>query len=108
MRYKLSNFNFDLPKNKIAQFPSEQRELAKLMVVHKDTGKIEHKVFKDILDYFDAGDVMIRNDTKVFPARLYGKKEKTGATIEVFLLRELNSEMKLWDVLVDRQKNKSG
>lgn len=101
MRYKLSNFNFDLPKNKIAQFPSEQRELAKLMVVHKDTGKIEHKVFKDILDYFDAGDVMIRNDTKVFPARLYGKKEKTGATIEVFLLRELNSEMKLWDVLVD-------
>ncbi|HMT77364.1 MAG: tRNA preQ1(34) S-adenosylmethionine ribosyltransferase-isomerase QueA [Saprospiraceae bacterium] len=101
MRYKLSNFNFDLPKNKIAQFPSEQRELAKLMVVHKDTGKIEHKVFKDVLDYFDAGDVMIRNDTKVFPARLYGKKEKTGATIEVFLLRELNSEMKLWDVLVD-------
>ncbi|MCO6461066.1 MAG: tRNA preQ1(34) S-adenosylmethionine ribosyltransferase-isomerase QueA [Saprospiraceae bacterium] len=101
MRYKLSNFNFDLPKNRIAQFPSEQRELARLMVVHKDSGKIEHKVFKDILDYFDSGDIMIRNDTKVFPARLYGKKEKTGATIEVFLLRELNAEMKLWDVLVD-------
>lgn len=101
MRYKLSNFNFDLPKNRIAQFPSEQRELAKMMVVHKDTGKIEHKVFKDVLDYFDSGDVMIMNNTKVFPARLYGKKEKTGATIEVFLLRELNREMKLWDVLVD-------
>ncbi|KXK21458.1 MAG: S-adenosylmethionine--tRNA ribosyltransferase-isomerase [Candidatus Parvibacillus calidus] len=101
MRYKLSNFNFDLPKNSIAQFPSEQRELAKMMVVHKDSGKIEHKIFKDILDYFDSGDVMIMNNTKVFPARLYGKKEKTGATIEVFLLRELNREMKLWDVLVD-------
>lgn len=101
MRYKLSNFNFDLPKNRIAQFPSEQRELSRLMVVHKDSGKIEHKVFKDILDYFDTGDVMIMNNTKVFPARLYGKKEKTGAMIEVFLLRELNREMKLWDVLVD-------
>lgn len=101
MRYKLSNFNFDLPKNRIAQFPSEQRELSRLMVVHKDSGKIEHKVFKDILDYFDSGDVMIMNNTKVFPARLYGKKEKTGAMIEVFLLRELNREMKLWDVLVD-------
>lgn len=101
MRYKLSNFNFELPKNRIAQFPSEQRELSKLMVVHKDSGKIEHKVFKDILEYFDSGDVMIMNDTRVFPARLYGKKEKTGAMIEVFLLRELNKEMKLWDVLVD-------
>ena len=101
MRYKLSNFNFELPKNRIAQFPSEQRELSKLMVVHRDTGKIEHKVFKDILEYFDSGDVMIMNDTRVFPARLYGKKEKTGAMIEVFLLRELNKEMKLWDVLVD-------
>ena len=95
MRYKLSNFNFELPKNRIAQFPSEQRELSKLMVVHRDTGKIEHKVFKDILEYFDSGDVMIMNDTRVFPARLYGKKEKTGAMIEVFLLRELNKEMKL-------------
>lgn len=101
MRYKLSNFNFDLPKNLIAQHPAEQRELSKLMVVHKDTGKIEHKVFKDILEYFDNGDVMIMNNTKVFPARLYGKKEKTGAVIEVFLLRELNQTMKLWDVLVD-------
>ena len=95
MRYKLSNFNFELPKNRIAQFPSEQRELSKLMVVHRDTGKIEHKVFKDILEYFDSGDVMIMNDTRVFPARLYGKKEKTGAMIEVFLLRELNKELKL-------------
>ncbi len=101
MRYKLSNFNFELPKNRIAQFPSEQRELSKLMVVHRDTGKIEHKIFKDILEYFESGDVMIMNDTRVFPARLYGKKEKTGAMIEVFLLRELNKEMKLWDVLVD-------
>jgi S-adenosylmethionine:tRNA ribosyltransferase-isomerase len=71
------------------------------MVVHKDTGEIEHKTFKDVLDYFDEGDVMVTNDTKVFPARLYGNKEKTGANIEVFLLRELNAEMHLWDVLVD-------
>lgn len=101
MRYKLSNFNFDLPKELIAQYPSEEREMSKMMVVDRKTGKIENRVFKDILEYFDNGDVIIRNDTKVFPARLYGKKEKTGAMIEVFLLRELNKEMKLWDVLVD-------
>lgn len=101
MRYKLSNFNFELPKELVAKYPSEERELSRMMVVHKDTGKIEHKIFKDVLGYFDQGDVMIMNNTKVFPARLYGKKEKTGAMIEVFLLRELNSENKLWDVLVD-------
>lgn len=101
MRYKLSNFNFDLPKKLIAQKPSEHREEARMMVVHKDTGKIEHKIFKEVIDYFDDGDVMIFNNTKVFPARLYGKKEKTGSLIEVFLLRELNNEVKLWDVLVD-------
>lgn len=101
MRYKLSNFNFELPKELVAKYPSEERELSRMMVVHKDTGKIEHKIFKDVLSYFNQGDVMIMNNTKVFPARLYGKKEKTGAMIEVFLLRELNSENKLWDVLVD-------
>jgi len=101
MRTKLSQFKFDLPKNLIAQFPTENRDESRLMVLHKDTGKIEHRKFKDILDYFDDGDVMIFNNTKVFPARLFGKKEKTGAKIEVFLLRELNSEARLWDVLVD-------
>ena len=81
--------------------PAKYRDESRLMVVHKSTGKIEHKVFKDILDYFDDKDVFIFNDTKVFPARLYGNKEKTGARIEVFLLRELNEELRLWDVLVD-------
>ncbi|MCB0476566.1 MAG: tRNA preQ1(34) S-adenosylmethionine ribosyltransferase-isomerase QueA [Crocinitomicaceae bacterium] len=98
---KLSAFNFDLPEEFIAKYPSENRDEAKLMVVHRDTGKIEHKQFKDVIDYFDEGDVMIMNNTKVFPARLYGNKEKTGAKIEVFLLRELNRESLLWDVLVD-------
>lgn len=101
MRTKLSKFNFDLPDELIAQYPAKERDEARLMVVHKDTGKIEHKIFKDVLDYFDDEDVFIFNNTKVFPARLYGVKEKTGASIEVFLLRELNSESKLWDVLVD-------
>lgn len=101
MRTKLSQFKFDLPKKLIAQYPSEHRDEARLMVVHKDTGKIEHKVFKDILEYFDEGDSFVFNNTKVFPARLFGRKEKTGAKIEVFLLRELNEEMFLWDVLVD-------
>ncbi|MBL7818131.1 MAG: tRNA preQ1(34) S-adenosylmethionine ribosyltransferase-isomerase QueA [Saprospiraceae bacterium] len=101
MRTKLSNFNFELDKKHIAQHPAPNRDESRLMVLHRDTGKIEHKVFKDLLNYFDDGDVMIFNDTKVFPARLYGKKEKTGSTIEVFLLRELNHEAKLWDVLVD-------
>lgn len=98
---KLSEFKFELPNNLIASHPSDNRDESRLMVVHKDTGKIEHKVFKDIVSYFDDGDVMIGNDTMVFPARLYGRKEKTGAKIEVFLLRELNAEMHLWDVLVD-------
>lgn len=101
MRVKLSQFDFDLPKSLIAKYPSHNRDEARLMVVHRDTGKIEHKVFKDVLDYFDEDDVFIFNNTKVFPARMYGKKEKTGANIEVFLLRELNKEMRLWDVLVD-------
>src|SRR4051812_13669465 len=98
---KLSQFKFELPLNLIAQHPAKSREDSRLMVIHRDTGKIEHKVFRDILTYFDDKDVMIVNNTKVFPARLYGRKEKTGAKIEVFLLRELNAEMHLWDVLVD-------
>tara|TARA_B100001758_G_scaffold179270_1_gene156031 strand:- start:1270 stop:2319 length:1050 start_codon:yes stop_codon:yes gene_type:complete len=98
---KLSQFEFELPEKLIAEFPADQRDESRLMVVHRDTGKIEHKVFKDIMDYFDDGDVMVNNDTKVFPARMYGNKEKTGAKIEVFLLRELNRESLLWDVLVD-------
>ena len=98
---KLSQFKFKLPEDKIALHPAKYRDESRLMVVHKSTGKIEHKVFKDILDYFDDKDVFIFNDTKVFPARLYGNKEKTGARIEVFLLRELNEEFHLWDVLVD-------
>lgn len=98
---KLSEFSFDLPKELIAQYPTKNRDESKLMVVNRQTGKIEHKVFKDILNYFDDGDVMLVNNTKVFPARMYGNKEKTGARIEVFLLRELNGPMRLWDVLVD-------
>lgn len=98
---KLSQFSFNLPKELLAEYPSPNRDESRLMVVDRKTGKIEHKVFKDILKYFGEGDVMILNDTKVFPARLYGNKEKTGAKIEVFLLRELNRESRLWDVLVD-------
>lgn len=98
---KLSKFKFDLPSGLIAKYPVENRDESRLMVIHKDTGEIEQKTFKDIVDYFDEGDVFVLNDTKVFPARLFGNKEKTGAEIEVFLLRELNSEMRLWDVLVD-------
>ena len=98
---KLSNFNFNLPAELLAEFPAENRDESRLMVVHRKTGQIEHKMFKDIIDYFDDGDVMVLNNTKVFPARLYGNKEKTGARIEVFLLRELNAEQRLWDVLVD-------
>ena len=101
MKYKLSHFNFDLPKKLIPQNPSEQRDESNLMVLYKSTGKIEHKKFKDLLQYFDEEDVMIFNNTKVFPARMYGNKEKTGARIEVFLLRELNRDNRLWDVLVD-------
>ncbi len=98
---KLSNFNFNLPNELLAEFPAENRDEARLMVVDRKTKTIEHKLFKDVLDYFDEGDVMVLNNTKVFPARLYGNKEKTGARIEVFLLRELNAEQRLWDVLVD-------
>ena len=98
---KLSSFNFELPKELLAEYPAENRDESKLMVIHRDTGKIEHKLFKDMIDYFDEGDVMMLNNTKVFPARLFGNKEKTGAKIEVFLLRELNEEQRLWDVLVD-------
>lgn len=98
---KLSQFRFDIPKELIAQHPMEDRADSRLMVIHRDTGTIEHKHFRDILDYVEEGDVLITNDTQVFPARLYGNKEKTGATIEVFLLRELNRDSLLWDVLVD-------
>lgn len=98
---KLSQFKFDLPESLIAHNPVENRDEARLMVLDKKTGAIEHRIFKDILGYFEEKDVMILNNTKVFPARLYGNKEKTGATIEVFLLRELNRELRLWDVLVD-------
>ncbi len=98
---KLSQFKFNLPDNLLATHPSPNRDESRLMVVHRKTGKIEHKVFHEILDYFEDKDTMILNNTKVFPARLYGSKEKTGAKIEVFLLRELNRETRLWDVLVD-------
>ena len=98
---KLSMFKFNLPKELIAEHPAKNREDARLMVVDRATGKISHKKFKDVINYFDEGDVLILNDTKVFPARMYGNKEKTGAKIEVFLLRELNAESRLWDVLVD-------
>lgn len=100
-KMKLSEFSFDLPDELIAEYPSENRDEARLMVIHRDTGKIEHRLFKDIINYFGEGDVMIMNNTRVFPARMYGNKEKTGAKIEVFLLRELNRESLLWDVLVD-------
>jgi S-adenosylmethionine:tRNA ribosyltransferase-isomerase len=98
---KLSNFDFNLPEGLLAEYPSENRDEARLMVLHRDTKTIEHRKFKDLIEYFDDGDVMILNNTKVFPARMFGNKEKTGAKIEVFLLRELNAEQRLWDVLVD-------
>ena len=98
---KLSQFKFKLPEEKIALHPTKYRDESRLLVLHRKTGEIEHKMFKDVLDYFDDKDVFIFNDTKVFPARLYGNKEKTGARIEVFLLRELNEDLRLWDVLVD-------
>jgi S-adenosylmethionine:tRNA ribosyltransferase-isomerase len=100
-KMKLSEFSFDIPEERIALYPSENRDEAKLMVIDRKSGKIEHKLFKDIINYFDDGDVMITNNSRVFPARMYGNKEKTGAKIEVFLLRELNRESLLWDVLVD-------
>ena len=98
---KLSKFKYKLPPELIALHPTPNRDEARLMVLDRKTGKIEHKVFKEVIDYFDEKDVFFFNDSKVFPARLYGNKEKTGAEIEVFLLRELNPELRIWDVLVD-------
>lgn len=98
---KLQSFRFDLPQELIASYPLPNRDDARMMVIHRKEKKVEHKMFRDILDYFNAGDVFVFNNTKVFNARMYGNKEKTGAKIEVFLLRELNKEMRLWDVLVD-------
>ena len=101
MGMKLSNFNFNLPQELLAEHPAPNRDEARLMVLNRKEQTIEHKMFKDLIDYFDEDDVLVLNNTKVFPARLYGNKEKTGARIEVFLLRELNPETRLWDVLVD-------
>ena len=98
---KLSQFKFRLPEDHIAKYPAPHRDESRMMVLHRKTGDLEHLIFKDILSFFDEHDVFVFNDTKVFPARLYGNKEKTGARIEVFLLRELNQEFRLWDVLVD-------
>ena len=101
MKYKLSHFVFSLPETRKAKTPAKNRDESKLMVLYRESEKIEHKKFKDIIDYFDQGDVIVLNNTKVFPARLFGNKEKTGARIEVFLLRELNKDSRLFDVLVD-------
>tara|TARA_R110000851_G_scaffold157058_1_gene299707 strand:- start:86475 stop:87530 length:1056 start_codon:yes stop_codon:yes gene_type:complete len=101
MGMKLSNFNFELPEELLAEYPASNRDEARLMVLNRKEKTIEHKMFKDLIDYFEEDDVMVLNNTKVFPARLFGNKEKTGARIEVFLLRELNPETRLWDVLVD-------
>ena len=101
MKYKLSHFNFSLPEKLISKKPTPERDECKLMVVHKSTGKLEHRTFKDLIEYFDEDDTIIFNNTKVFRARMFGNKEKTGARIEVFLLRELNRDNRLWDVLVD-------
>lgn len=98
---KLSNFNFDLPVDLLAEYPAPNRDESRLMVLDREKRTIEHKMFKDVIDYFKEDDVLVLNNTKVFPARLFGNKEKTGARIEVFLLRELNAETRLWDVLVD-------
>jgi len=98
---KLSQFRFELPEDRVALYPTKFRDECRLMVLHRTTGEIEHKLFKDVIDYFDEKDLFLFNNTKVFPARLFGNKEKTGARIEVFLLRELNEEQRLWDVLVD-------
>ncbi len=98
---KLSDFNFELPNKRLAEFPAESRDESRLMVLDRESKSINHYKFKDLIQFFDEGDVMVLNNTKVFPARLFGNKEKTGARIEVFLLRELNQEQRLWDVLVD-------
>ncbi len=101
VKSKLSQFDFELPEELVAKYPAEERDASRLMVVHRDTGTIEHKTFYDLKDYFGEGDTLIFNNTKVIPARLYGYKEKTNAKIEVFLLRELNPQLRLWDVMVD-------
>lgn len=98
---KLSGFRFNVPDELLSRYPAKHRDESRLMVLHRKTKKIEHRIFKNVVEYFSEGDVMVINDTRVFPARLYGNKEKTGARIEVFLLRELSKEQKLWDVLVD-------
>ncbi len=98
---KLSQYRYEFSQDMIAKYPTENRDDARLMVVDRKTGEIEHRIFKDIIEYFDEKDMFVFNDTKVFPARLHGNKEKTGADIEIFLLRELNRELRLWDVLVD-------
>ncbi len=98
---KLSRYGYDFSAEMLAEHPAEVRDESRLMVIDRKTKTIEHRTFKDILDYFDEDDLFVMNDTKVFPARLYGNKEKTGAEIEIFLLRELNHELRLWDVLVD-------
>ena len=98
---KLSQYNYNFSADMLAKYPAENRDESRLMVLNRKTGKIEHRIFKDVIDYFKTGDIFIFNDTKVFPARLYGNKEKTGAEIEIFLLRELNRDLRLWDVLVD-------
>jgi len=101
MKMKLSNFNFEIPDSLLAQYPNPDRDESRLLVLDRSNGNIQHLTFKDIINFFDEDDVLVLNNTKVFPARLYGNKEKTGARIEVFLLRELNEEQRLWDVLVD-------
>lgn len=98
---KLSKFKYNLPDELISLHPSKNRDESRLLVLNRQTGSIEHRIFKDVIEYFNDKDVMVFNNTKVFPARLYGNKEKTGAQIEVFLLRELNRDLRLWDVLVD-------
>ncbi|HAT48073.1 MAG TPA: tRNA preQ1(34) S-adenosylmethionine ribosyltransferase-isomerase QueA, partial [Flavobacteriales bacterium] len=98
---KLSQFRYEVPDELVAQYPLDNRDDSRLMIVNRETGKFEHRMFKDVVDIFDEGDVFVANNTRVFPAKMYGNKEKTGAVIEVFLLRELNRESLLWDVLVD-------
>ena len=98
---KLSHYGYELTAEMLAKYPADNRDESRLLVLHRATGEIEHRIFKDIIEYFDEEDLFLFNDTRVFPARLYGNKEKTNAEIEIFLLRELNSELRLWDVLVD-------
>ena len=101
MKMKLSDFSYELPEKLVADYPNKNRDESKLMVIDRKDYSIQHRQFKDMIEYFEEDDVVVLNNTKVFPARLYGNKEKTGARIEVFLLRELNAEQRLWDVLVD-------